>query len=452
MNKGIYPYRYWCWEGETHYCCQDDQTTGEQNNEKCLLETCTQWHLRDELREFRVEGRLPEGKEKAEEAFVASEEQYIWDLKNCPADVKHQAYCGGAAFSEELGEFVLTVSNSGAAQYLDIDTRAGTGLEFGSEVTAGFDFACRFRLEAGEQLEFGYGEKVDFTFQLGDGKQTHISTLLVFYETTELDPVSLQEHTLLNYAVVSDLSTLQLTNPTPAFQVLALMDYDEDIVFTLDFLLTPGTYDPHKGLPEKHTKTGGWHGMQRSSQLVIVIVCPIVFVIIVGLLVFCCVSAKRNKAPKKDDAHETPKSNLKSSSAKKELPEVSEHEEQEEHEERQESQPIEKVLKQNTQGNMIGEDEDDDYASRHSASGKKTNLDTVNGSSKFINNQSKEEEDEKVAEDNDGLSSHHIGDVPDFRQGSVVQGASDRTRPKSSYVPQQKKDLKSTTPAKNTLF
>jgi hypothetical protein len=85
---------------------------------------------------------------------------------------------------------------------------------------------------------------------------------------------------------------------------------------------------------------------------------------------------------------------------------------------------------------MIGEEEDDDYASRHSASGKKTNLDTVNGSSKFIHNdESKEEEDEKIAEDQDGLSSHHIGDVPDFRQGSVVQGASDRTRPKSSYVP-----------------
>jgi hypothetical protein len=144
---------------------------------------------------------------------------------------------------------------------------------------------------------------------------------------------------------------------------------------------------------------------------------------------------------------------LKTASAKKELPEVSEHEEQEEQEDRQDSQPIEKAQKQNTQGNMIGEHEDDDYASRHSASGKKTNLETVNGSSKFIINNESKEEDEKVAEDDDGLSSHHIGDVPDFRQGSVVQGASDRARPKSSYVPQQKKDLKATTPAKNnTLF
>jgi hypothetical protein len=78
------------------------------------------------------------------------------------------------------------------------------------------------------------------------------------------------------------------------------MDYDEDIVFTLDFLLTPGSFDPTKKalLVEKPAKIGGWHGMKRASQLVIVIVCPIVFVIIVGVLVFCLVCAKKNKGPK----------------------------------------------------------------------------------------------------------------------------------------------------------
>jgi hypothetical protein len=45
FNLGIYPYNYWCWEGEgsaeKYFCCHDDQVTGEQASEKCKADTCT---------------------------------------------------------------------------------------------------------------------------------------------------------------------------------------------------------------------------------------------------------------------------------------------------------------------------------------------------------------------------------------------------------------------------
>lgn len=116
----------------------------------------------------------------------------------------------------------------------------------------------------------------------------------------------------------------------------------------------------------------------------------------------------------------------------------------------------------------MSREEEEDNISKISKgfSANKTNIDTVNGSQKALFNQSEqkpyenqvdeeEEEDEKIADDDQDMSSQHIGDVPDFRQGSVVAGAyGNKSRPKSSYVSNQySKDLKSQSPnMQNALF
>jgi hypothetical protein len=43
------------------------------------------------------------------------------------------------------------------------------------------------------------------------------------------------------------------------------MDYDEDIVFSLDFKLVPGTYDPDKQQSAPQSSRKGWHALSRSS-------------------------------------------------------------------------------------------------------------------------------------------------------------------------------------------
>ena len=66
----------------------------------------------------------------------------------------------------------------------------------------------------------------------------------MFYETTALDAESSVETSTEHWSIVSDLQNFKIANPTSKFELIALMDYDEDLIFTMDFVLEPGTYDP----------------------------------------------------------------------------------------------------------------------------------------------------------------------------------------------------------------
>jgi hypothetical protein len=112
------------------------------------------------------------------------------------------------------------------SQYHLINTRADLGSEFGLEATSGFDFTCKLLLKEGDNLEFGYDEAVNFYFNMGE-ETDHLSTLLVFYETSEIDAETDEETFTEHYTFISQGTYFDIVNPTDNFEILALMDYDE---------------------------------------------------------------------------------------------------------------------------------------------------------------------------------------------------------------------------------
>ena len=118
------------------------------------------------------------------------------------------------------------------------------------------------------------------------------------------------------------------------------MDYDEDIIFTLDYVLTPGNYSPEKEEviePESKTKKTGWDSLGGDEKRATIIGIVFFVLIVFGLIAYCCC---RSKEPEKDVANlkdhipqdtnpesQTHKAMVEKSSPMKPVPEESEKEE-----------------------------------------------------------------------------------------------------------------------------
>ena len=160
----------------------------------------------------------------------------------CPVNRDYDKFCGSMPMTDDSHQIV--VKNIEETQTLAIDTRGGDGEIFGAEETHGFDFSCRYVLYAADDFEFGHDESIKLEFLLGDGEQEHISTMLMFYQVTFVNEETGEEESTETWEYVTDLSQIELVNSnSDTFELITLMDYDEDIVLYVEYTLTPGNYE-----------------------------------------------------------------------------------------------------------------------------------------------------------------------------------------------------------------
>lgn len=206
------------------------------------------------------------------------------------------------------------------------------------------------------------------------------------------------------------------------------MDYDEDIIFTIDYKLEPGTFNEENEPAEDGSSFAGlgsgWGGLDADARLsVIISIAFLVFAIFFLVVYYCCCAKKKpvdvatlenkvatesdaeGKVPsigddKFDDSVEIHKGGRTDHSGFK--------------------TPNSVKGKMSTHGNLI-EEEDAEIDSRASRFGnRKTEHDSVNNSSKALNPPiDEEDEDEAIRDDEEG-DSDGMRNAPNFKQKSVV--------------------------------
>lgn len=98
----------------------------------------------------------------------------------------------------------------------------------------------------------------------------------MFYQTHTTNEETGEETTEETWAHVKDLQYIQIESPTN-FEILALMDYDEEIIFTLDYSYEPVEFE------EKIAKA-----FDKDAKLAVYIAIGFFVFVLFFLVCYCC--------------------------------------------------------------------------------------------------------------------------------------------------------------------